>query len=50
MIPVHNLTNDSLHESYNQENGEIKADLMSCGALRSVDDMHYKMLNIINEI
>lgn len=34
----------------NQENGEIKADLTSCSALRSVDDMHYEMLNIINEI
>ena len=50
MIPVHNLTNDSLHEFYNQENGEIKADLTSCGAYSSVDDMHYEMLNIINEI
>ena len=50
MIPVHNLTNDSLHEFYNQENGDIKADLTSCSALRSADDTHYAMQNIINEI
>jgi len=47
---VHNLANETLHEFYSQENGEIKADLMSCSALRSVDDMHYEILNITNEI
>lgn len=47
---MHNLKNDSLYEFYNQENREIKADLMSCTALRSMDDMHYEMLNPINEI
>lgn len=50
MIPVHHLKNDSLYEFDNQENREIKADLMSCTSLRSVDDMHYEMLNTINEI
>lgn len=46
---MHNLTNDSLHVFHSQEKGEIKADLASCSVPRSVDDMHYEMLNIVNE-